>query len=442
MERNNTMDESKISIIPTNNSDKSSFSSSYNVLYGVLNDAQLSINDTNENDIKCCIENIGKGAFGTVTKALDMRTGKFIIIKTIIIKHSTIESDLSFQTSVTDQIPIQSQLQSLSLSDKHTPSSDTATFTQSKLGINESNEGNNIIPATVATSTLISLTSNDKNKIEKIKKEMDIMKKLTHDNIIKYIGHTSDKSDNGYKIMIYMDDICGKPLDILFELPVTDHFINNVAYQLFTGLEYMHSQNVIHKDIKHKNILWSNEGILKIIDFGESAIVTTDQYKHIASGTPVYMCHEVIKSDTVNKQDSFKCDIWAGMIMIVELYLKTTIKTGYETGESLIYALGTDLYLMLHACLHGLLCIVKKIPYTSIDKSIPSDINVHIIPIIKEIFSISNNNHILSLVDLLCLCLEPIVTKRYNAKEVLFHPFITREIKVYKSDLVNKTISS
>jgi serine/threonine protein kinase len=435
METNNSQHNNTLpSEISTLNGD--TISSSYSDIYGLLNDAQILDNDIGET-VKCCIENIGKGVFGTVTKGIDMNTGKAIIIKTMIIKNPTIVAqDTSLQHST-----LQQSYQQITHDQMNTAGTTRGSPIASALGTTtKSFEGTDEIAATQTTSTLISLTADDKNKIEKIIKEMDVMKKLTNQNIIKYVGHKSDKSNSGYVIMIYMEDICGKSLDVLYKLPLTDKFINTIAYQIFSGLEYMHSQNVVHKDIKQKNILLGNDGIVKIIDFGESVVLLTDQITHVTAGTPLYMSPEVLKPILISKIDGFKCDIWAAIIIIVELYIKMEIKIKYDNTISLIFGVSANKYIILHECLNALLCMLKNNQYVPINLSIASDINDHIIPIIKEIFSITTNHHILLLIDLLCLCLEPDVTKRYTASEVLFHPFITDEVGVYKSDIVKNVL--
>ena len=423
MELNTTSDIMNISNISTiesantsiyNSNNQSSFN---NELHSLLNDDQA------YDDIKCCIENIGKGAFGTVTKGINMSNGKSIIIKTIVIK--------GVDTSITvPQLQNQNQINTME---------DTLIQTANSITIG----GTLVRLPSIANSLLISFTEEENTKINNIFREIHIMKKLTHSNIVKYIGNRSNKVSNNYKIMIYMEDVCGKTTDLLFRLPLTASFINMLAVQIFKGLEYIHSQGIIHKDIKSKNIMLSNDGIIKIIDFGASVFVDSDDITHTIAGSPLYMSPELIAGKTINKIDSFKCDIWAGIILIVELYIGMTLKSNYNNYATLSNAVETNSHWVLHECLNALLCKVKKTEYGAINVAIISEIDTHIKPIIIELFTlIGNANYdMLSFIDLLCLCLEPDVLKRYTATDVLGHSFITKEINVYKSEIVKSVIT-
>lgn len=407
-------------IMSNNNNMINTTSTTHNETYDLLNEIhdlsdETQFNTFVENNVKCCIENIGKGAFGTITKGIDMSTGKSIIIKTIIIKTPT-AANATYATDATD---------ATDATHENTLHTDFSMMGGSRY----------IIPATVATSTLLSMTTEDKHKIDKIKKEINVMRKLKHDCIIDYIGQKIDKSNNGYIIKIFMEDVCGKSLDVLFNLTLTPHFINMIALQILIGLEYMHSQNIVHKDIKAKNILLSNAGEIKIIDFGESVYVDTYEVTHILAGTSLYMSPEVIQERKVNKKNSFKCDIWAAAILIVELHIGATIKSKFDNHIMLMFGINANPYLILHECIHALLCKIKNIEYMPIDITENSDIKTHIEPLIKELLQLNANASIISFVDFLCVCLEPDVTKRYDADDALWHPFITKQYNEYTSEI-------
>jgi len=84
--------------------------------------------------------------------------------------------------------------------------------------------------------------------------------------------------------------------------------------KLFSALNHMHAQEVVHRDIKPDNIMLTGDGELKLIDFGLSQRTEMDgsHAKNIA-GTPYYMAPEVLEGH----YDS-KCDIWSvGVILYV-----------------------------------------------------------------------------------------------------------------------------
>ncbi|CAI9283034.1 unnamed protein product [Lactuca saligna] len=99
-------------------------------------------------------------------------------------------------------------------------------------------------------------------------REITILRKLDHPNIIKLQGIiTSRLSRNIYFVFEYMEhDLSG--LLSCPDIKFSDSQIKCYMRQLLNGIEHCHSRGVLHRDIKTANILVNNEGILKIADFG------------------------------------------------------------------------------------------------------------------------------------------------------------------------------
>ena len=86
--------------------------------------------------------------------------------------------------------------------------------------------------------------------------------------------------------------------------------------QLMLGVTYMHSQGVVHRDLKLENILLDSSGNVKIGDFGVSRRIFKDQTLYEQCGTPTYIAPEVM-SDSGYK--GFKVDIWSAGICLFHL---------------------------------------------------------------------------------------------------------------------------
>ena len=108
----------------------------------------------------------------------------------------------------------------------------------------------------------------DKNDQIHLKREIDLLQKLNHINIIS-VYEIFENIDNYYIVMEY----CSK--GELFNYIVNKRRLNESEaayffYQLINGLEYIHSIGISHRDIKPENLLLTSNYILKIIDFGLS----------------------------------------------------------------------------------------------------------------------------------------------------------------------------
>ncbi|NXM03346.1 PAK3 kinase, partial [Tyrannus savana] len=73
------------------------------------------------------------------------------------------------------------------------------------------------------------------------------------------------------------------------------------------ALDFLHSNRVIHRDIKSDNILLGMDGSVKLIGFGSCAWLPRGQKRTSVHGTPFYMAPEILRRD---KYDA-KVDIWA-----------------------------------------------------------------------------------------------------------------------------------
>jgi len=168
----------------------------------------------------------------------------------------------------------------------------------------------------------------DKEKIQKqnmgaqIKKEISIMKMVKHENVVKLYEVLASRT----KIFIVLELITGGELfdkivaEGRFDEPTARYYFR----QLIKGVKYCHGQGVCHRDLKPKNLLLDANGLLKISDFGLSALYTgsaEDEGRatllHTTCGTPNYVAPEVLAD---KGYDGRAADVWScGVILYVLL---------------------------------------------------------------------------------------------------------------------------
>ena len=159
------------------------------------------------------------------------------------------------------------------------------------------------------------MTKEDKEKY--FISEIELLKKLNHPNIVKY--YKSFKEDD--KLYIIMEFFDNGDLDDYIKVLKTEknkdkkEEIWNIFYQCLSGLNYLHSSGVVHRDIKPPNIFMTKNKIIKIGDFGVSALIQEKKdMKKIkrATGT-IVGTYEYMAPEILNKHKLYteKIDIFS-----------------------------------------------------------------------------------------------------------------------------------
>ncbi len=152
-------------------------------------------------------------------------------------------------------------------------------------------------------------------RIAKIINERNIMKELDNKNIIKILDYFED---NIY-IFIIMEYINGGNLYSLVKKRriLQEKVAKYIFKQMISALKYIHSHNIVHRDIKLDNILLDLYSGIKICDFGIGKKLTSQsQLLTSFSGTPIYMAPEIILCEKNNGYKGFPVDIWSSGVAL------------------------------------------------------------------------------------------------------------------------------
>lgn len=124
----------------------------------------------------------------------------------------------------------------------------------------------------------------------KLLKEPRLQAALNHPNIVRVLAAEKEKS----VFFMVMEYVRGKSLEKIIEkekILDSDRAID-IIKQISYGVDHAHKNKIIHRDLRPSNILISEEGTVKITDFGTSAWLNSSQYASTRIGSPPYMAPE------------------------------------------------------------------------------------------------------------------------------------------------------
>ena len=150
-------------------------------------------------------------------------------------------------------------------------------------------------------------------KVAELKNEVEIMRELVHQNIVRYLG-VERVADSVYVLEEWVPG--GSVASLVAQFgPLPDSVTREYTVQALRGLVYLHSHDLIHRDVKGANMLVTDDGILKLADFGSCKRLAhaplgqpeeEGQSAHVGT-TPYFMAPEIMARHPAE----FKSDVWS-----------------------------------------------------------------------------------------------------------------------------------
>lgn len=165
--------------------------------------------------------------------------------------------------------------------------------------------------------------------------EIDLLKILKHPNIVKYHGFVKTSTS----LNVFLEFCSGGSLRQLYKKRgrgIPESEVISYVRLILQGLNYLHEQGVVHRDVKAANVLITDQGEIKLADFGVATKVLSQH--HSVVGTPNWMAPETVLGGEGLCTAS---DIWSLGATIIELF--TTHPPYHELNAmATLHAIGTD----------------------------------------------------------------------------------------------------
>ncbi|OMJ66573.1 hypothetical protein SteCoe_36535 [Stentor coeruleus] len=175
-------------------------------------------------------------------------------------------------------------------------------------------KGLNTENAKIVAIKQVSISNISDEQLNSIHMEIHLLKKLSHENIVRYIDAISTEKHLNI-VLEYVETGSLAAINKKFG-PFHETLVSIYIKQVLTGLAYLHSQGIVHRDIKGANILTTKEGIVKLTDFGVATKLSETTKSMSVVGTPYWMAPEIAYP---TGPTTFACDIWSLGCTVLEL---------------------------------------------------------------------------------------------------------------------------
>ncbi|XP_077995717.1 serine/threonine-protein kinase 36-like [Glandiceps talaboti] len=154
-------------------------------------------------------------------------------------------------------------------------------------------------------------------ELQSLRREIDIMRGLHHDNIIKML----DTFETDKEVVAVTDYAEGELFQILEDDgSLSEDKVQSIACDLVSALFYLHSHRILHRDMKPQNILLGKGGVVKLCDFGFARAMSINTLVLTSiKGTPLYMSPELVEE----KPYDHTADLWSLGCILYELFVGT-----------------------------------------------------------------------------------------------------------------------
>lgn len=175
------------------------------------------------------------------------------------------------------------------------------------------------------------LSDNQKNNC--VSKEARILQELNHANIVKLY----EMIEMPNELFLIMELVKGRSLySYIQSRPakrLTESECMRIFLQIAAGVDYCHSRNVVHRDLKLTNVLVDDHQGAKIIDFGFSVVAASSQRLRAYCGTPAYMAPEVLMKESYCGKPA---DIWSLGVLLFAMLCGTCPFAGKSEKELVV----------------------------------------------------------------------------------------------------------